>query len=141
MKDCEKRIELLNQKKALEEVWKQKDAALADDDSISDEEYERKSNELYEQYRKESDLIYWKAFALQFPKRRGWFAETFAPSFGLCESKRISAKQTDVFKKYCVCDEDTWTTGKYHCRYDDKIVILSLPKYANGFGYVTIKQL
>lgn len=141
MTDYEKRRELLRQKKILEEEFKQKYASLADDDNIGDEEYESESNELYEHYRKEIDLIHWKAFSLLFPKRTGWFSETFAPSFGICENKRISAKQTDIFKRYCVGDDDTWTTGKYYCRYDDKIIILLVPNYSKGIGFVTIKQL
>lgn len=141
MTDRQKRSELFAKCKQLEAEWKQQRTVIFDNESLTDDEFNAAIDEGRQAYEDKFWPIWWNAFALQFPKRRGWFAETFAPSFGICESKRISVKQTEVFDRYCVSDENTWRSGQTYCRFADKLVILSKPRYARGYGYITIKQL
>lgn len=141
MTNREKRTMLLMQYEALKAERGKKLDAIADDDTISDEEYDSMVASVIAEYDAKMDPIWLNANALAYPLRRGWFADIFAPSFGLCESKKLSRKQTDVFRKYCVSDDNTWRSGQTFCRFADRFVKLSIPKYSNGIGYVTIRQL
>lgn len=138
MTDQQKRRALLEECKKLETAWKTKDAALSNDDSLSDDEYEKLRTEAYTEYCSVERPLWLEAFYLQFPKRRGWFAETFVPSFGTCENRRLSAKQTEVCKRYCVGDDETWQNGTTYCRAGGYKVKLTIPRYSNGIGYITI---
>lgn len=141
MTNEQKRRALLAEVEDLKKEFAARLDEIANDYTLTDDEY----NEAVDKARAEHDAEmwpkWWKAFALQFPKRGGWFGETFAPSFGVCESKKLSKKQTDVFVRYCSGDSDTWKTGKYYARIDNRLIILSLPKYASGIGYLTIKDI
>ena len=141
MTDCEKRAKLLMQYEALKAEREKKLDAIADDDTISDEEYDSMVASVFAEYDAKMDPIWLNANALAYPLRRGWFADVFAPSFGLCENKQLSRKQTEVFRMYCVSDENTWRSGETFCRFADKFVKLAIPKYSKGIGYVTIRQL
>ena len=141
MTNCEKRKNLLTQYEALKAEREKKLDAISEDDTLSDEEYDSMVNSLFAEYKAKMDPIWLKSTALAYPLRRGWFADVFAPSFGLCENKKLSPKQTDVFRKYCVSNEDTWRSGETFCRFDDKFVKLAIPKFSKGIGYVTIRQL
>ena len=141
MTDKAKSAALFEQHRQTTKAWEAQMDALAKEESITDEEYEQKLMELYKQHKEKADAVWLKAFALQFPKRKGWFADVFAPSFGICENKKLSPKQTQVFVDYCISDADTWRNGNTYCRFGDKLVTLTRPRYANGCGYVTISQL
>ena len=141
MTDKEKSAALFEQHRQMTKAWEAQMDVLAKEESITDEEYEQKLMELYKQHKEKADAVWLKAFALRFPKRKGWFAEVFAPSFGICENKKLSPKQTQVFVDYCISDADTWRNGNTYCRFGDKLVTLTRPRYANGCGYVTIRQL
>lgn len=108
--------------------------------NISEKEYDDALAKISAEYDSVMWPKYWESFALQFPKRRGWFAETFAPSFGVCELKQLTVKQTNVFKKYCVADDETWRSGKCYARFGNRLAILEIPKYSKGIGYLTIKE-
>nr|DAV78455.1 MAG TPA: hypothetical protein [Caudoviricetes sp.] len=141
MTDKAKSAALFEQHRQMTKAWEAQMDALAKEESITDEEYEQKLMELYNQHKEKADAVWLKAFALRFPKRKGWFADVFAPSFGICENKKLSPKQTQVFIDYCISDADTWRNGNTYCRFGDKLVTLTRPRYANGCGYVTIRQL
>lgn len=141
MSDYDLRRKLLDECKMLEIEHKKKINELCDNEELDDDEYYRALSIEQNEYESKYWPVWWKAFALQFPRRTGWFANTFVESFGICESKRLSIKQTDVFSRYCVQDDSTWTTGKTYCRAGDKLVTLSCPKYANGYGFVTIRKI
>lgn len=141
MTDYQKRMALLAECRKMDEELKGQLARMDEDESLSDDEYDSKTEALFEAYRLEHGRKWAEAFFLQFPKRRGWFAETFIPSFGECESKRLSVKQTEVVSKYCVSDGDTWTTGKTYCRAGDKLITLSVPRYSKGIGYLTVRSI
>lgn len=141
MTDKEKRSKLLNQYKEMKKEWRKKQQEIFDNDELDDDAFEEALSKAEKAYKSKSQPIWWEAFALQFPKRRGWFAEVFAESFGICENRRITEKQTDVFKQYCVQDAESWRSGMTYCRFSDKLIILHCPKYARGFGFITIKQI
>lgn len=138
MTDKQKRAALINECDKLKSAWMARESELADDDSLSEEEYKFMSATAEEEYHKKADQLNREAFYLQFPSRRGWFAETFVPSFGACENRMLSAKQTEVFRRYCVDDAETWRTGEMYCRAGGYMVKLMIPRYAHGIGYVTI---
>lgn len=140
MTDASKRFALLNECKALEKAWQNKMEEISANDDLDDEEYNTLMDKAYAEYREAVGKKEVEAFALQFPKRRGWFAETFVESFGICESRKLSIKQTEVFQRYCVDDEHTWQTGKTYCRAGNKLVTLSIPRYSRGIGYLTITE-
>ena len=139
MTDYQKRMALLAECKKLEQGLKAQLASMDADESLSDAEYDSKSEALFASYRLEHGRKWLQAFALQFPKRRGWFADVFIPSFGSCENIRLSVKQTAVFAKYCVSDADTWPTGKTYCRAGDKLITRTIPRYSRGVGYLSIR--
>ncbi len=139
MTDRQKRQALLDECKRMEALHTARVAELYSDDTLSDEVFA----ELYEQEETKFSKAHLQkldeAFFLQFPRRRGWFADVFIASFGVCESLRLSQKQTEVALRYCVADDATWTTGKYYCRAGSKTVTLCIPRYSRGIGYITIK--
>lgn len=141
MTNNEMRRKLLNECHRIRADWKSRIDALYADDCLDDDELEDKRSAIQAWYDAEYNPRFWRAFALQFPCRTGWFANTFVASFGTCENKRLSVKQTEVFSRYCVQDDSTWKTGKTYCRVGDKLVTLCRPKYARGYGYVTIREL
>ena len=141
MTNEQKRRALLAEVEELKKAFNAPMDTLANDEALSDEDCDAETAKAIAEYDAAMWPKWWKAFALQFPKRGGWFGETFAPSFGVCESKRLSAKQTDVFRRYCIGDSDTWTTGKYYARIENRLIILSIPKYSNGIGYLTVKSI
>ena len=138
MTDLQKRRALLDECEKMKKAWEAKDAALANDDSLNDAEYEAQREAAYAEYIAAERPIWYEAFYLQFPNRRGWFADVFVPSFGRCENKRLSVKQTEVFRRYCVANEDTWQTGDTFCRAGEYKIRLCIPRYSHGIGFVTI---
>ena len=136
MTDKAKSKMLFEQHKKMTAAWESQMDALAQDESVSEEEYEQKLTELYAQHRAKADAVLLSAFALEFPKRNGWFADVFAPSFGICENKKLSVRQTQIFAKYCVGDDGTWKTGESYCRFADKFARLTKPRVAPRTGSV-----
>lgn len=141
MTDYQKRMELLSECRELETAIKAKLAELDADDTLSGDEYDRLSEEAFDEYRAEHTRKWTEAFFLQFPKRRGWFADTFIASFGECDNKQLSIKQTEIVAKYCVSDDATWKTGKTYCRAGDKMITLDIPRYSRGIGYITVHTI
>lgn len=115
MSDYDLRRKLLAECKMLEIEHKKKIDELCDNEELDDEEFERALSKEQNEYESKYDPLWLKAFALQYPRRTGWFADTFVSSFGTCENKRLSVKQTEVFSRYCAQDDATWTTGKTYC--------------------------
>lgn len=141
MTNIGERLKLLSQYEALKAEREKRLDAILEDDTLSDEEYDSIANSIFSDYGAKMEAIRIKANALAYPIRRGWFADVFAQSFGLCENKELSRKQTEVFKKYCVSNDNTWRSGETFCRFDDKFVKLTIPRFSNGIGYVTIIKL
>jgi hypothetical protein len=141
MTNSQKRAALLAENKQLLAEMYCKLDSIADNATLSDAECEKLSREVWEDYLAKRDRKWKTAFFLQFPKRRGWFSDTFIPSFGECAGRRLSRKQTDVVARYCVPDDDTWRTGNSYCRAGDKAVTLCIPRYSRGIGYLTVATI
>lgn len=141
MTDYQKRMKLLSECRELENAIKAKLAELDADDALSDDECDRLSEEAFNKYHAEYTRKWTEAFSLQFPKRRGWFADTFIASFGECDNRQLSARQTEIVAKYCVSDDATWQTGKTYCRAGDKMVTLDIPRYSRDIGYLTVHTI
>lgn len=138
MTDSQKRAALLDEAKKLEDTWRVQIDALDDDDALTDAERARLSDAAYAAYAAKATDLRLEAFWLQFPRRRGWFSDTFILSLGVCADRRLSVKQTEVCKRYCVGDADTWRTSTTYCRAGDYKIKLVIPQYSNGIGYITI---
>ena len=140
MTDIERRRRLLAECERMSQDYCARLEALANDESLEDEEYDRLEKELHDAHQATYLRIWQEAFFLQFPERRGWFADTFIASFGgCCESQRLSLKQTEIVRRYTCPDENTWQTGKTFCRAGGKMVTLCVPQYSKGVGYLTIR--
>ena len=140
MTEEQKRRTLLAELANLKKSFQMKLNELEDMD-ISEKEYDETIAKITAEYDSAMWPKYWEAFALQFPNHRGWFADTFATSFGICENKMLSVKQTEVFKRYCEPDSETWRSGKTYARFGSRLAILEIPKFSKGIGYLTIKEL
>lgn len=139
MTNDEKRKELYRQLEEIREAHKREIDRICE---IEDEEEEERE---YEQectrYESAFKPTYREWFYLQFPARRGWFSDTFIASFGTCEGKKLSLKQTDVVRRYVVASADSWKTQEYYCRTANNLKVkLFLPKYGNGIGYLTVSE-
>lgn len=140
MTNHEKRRSLLAECERMSQDYRARLEALADDENIKDEEYNRLEKELHDAHQAAYLRVWREAFFLQFPNRRGWFADTFIASFGgACEGRRLSVKQTEVVRRYTCPDNNTWQTGETYCRAGGKMVTLCVPRYSNGVGYLTIR--
>ena len=141
MTDYQKRMLLLDECRKIHSAYLARLDYLGNDDTLSDEEYDRLSSEAYNEHRAAYDQKWMEAFSLQFPRRKGWFADTFIASFGECDQKQLSIKQTQVVAKYCVANDATWRTGETYCRAGDKMVTLLIPRYSRGIGYLTVRTI
>ena len=140
MTDIERRRRLLAECERMSQDYCARLEALANDENLEDEEYDRREKELHDAHQAAYLRVWREAFFLQFPNRRGWFADTFLASFGgACEGRRLSAKQTEVVRRYTCPDNNTWQTGETYCRAGGKMVTLCVPRYSNGVGYLTIR--
>lgn len=141
MTNEQKRRALLAEIGGMKKAFEARLDALADDDSLDDAAYYAAISKATAEYDAAMWPKWWQAVALRYPLRGGWFGETFAPQFGVCDNKRLSAKQTEVFRRYCEGDQDSCQTGRYYTRIKDRLIILDMPKYAHGIGYLTIKAI
>ncbi len=137
MTDQQKRQALLDECKRMEALHT---ALVAEaDETLTDDDFDTWYEQEYARFSDAHAKKWNEAFFLQFPRRRGWFADVFIASFGDCENLRLTQKQTEVVKRYCVADGATWSTGKTYCRAGGKTVTLCIPRYSRGIGYITIK--
>lgn len=91
----------LERNKKLDELSNKRELELDSiSNSLSDEDYRSEEDKIYSKYEKlEKDLfIEYKARKLKEIKNE-WFLG-FIESFGLCECKKISEKQANIFAKY-----------------------------------------
>ena len=93
----------LKQRIALEqtiyEMERQREAALdAIDDIEDDAEYDKAFKAIFDKYG--TTALIHRAESLEYPEARNEWFRKFFESFGLVESKEISAKQTEVFLRY-----------------------------------------
>lgn len=140
MTSHEKRHALLAECERMSQDYCARLEALANDENLEDEEYDRLEKELHDAHQAAYLRIWEEAFFLQFPERRGWFADTFIASFGgCCENQRLSLKQTEIVRRYTCPDDNTWQSGKTFCRAGGKMVTLCVPRYSKGVGYLTIR--
>lgn len=91
-----KRQELFALAKGIDERRHNEIAAL--DDSMDDEAWDAAVDEI--EKRLDSLPIYKKIISLEYPSAKNEWFRSFADSFGLCDSKRISKKQADIFCRY-----------------------------------------
>lgn len=102
LRNIDKRMELLRQAKAIQA---QKEAEVdALDDSLSDEEWDDAFEEIYK--RLDVRPLYAKMHALEYPQTRNEWFKKFVGSFGVCEARRISKKQADIFYRYSEGNHD-----------------------------------
>lgn len=140
MTNIEKRRSLLAECERMSQDYRARLEALANDENLEDEEYDRLEKELHDAHQAAYLRIWEEAFFLQFPERRGWFVDTFIASFGgCCENQRLSLKQTEVARRYTCPDDNTWQSEKTFCRAGGKMVTLCVPRYSKGVGYLTIR--
>lgn len=97
-------------------------------DSLSDDEYTERKDDLISEYQKldsEVRKAIVRCFAAQFHKcRNEWFASVID---GFAEgTTQITEKQYHAFAKYC-CDEDAdaWKTKQMYCRVGDFFITLT----------------
>lgn len=101
MRNYKKRMELQAQIKKLEaqrETAREALYRLDDETELPDEEFHARLDSIEEQYN--TDCLYDKLLALEYPQSRNQWFKGFFESFGICKSRRITAKQADVFKRY-----------------------------------------
>ena len=103
-RNYEKRVALLRQARNMEEQRKKEVALLLDDDSLSDEEWDKAHDEIIQRYNVLP--LYAKMHALEYPQTRNEWFKKFVGSFGICESRRISMKQADIFFRYSERNHD-----------------------------------
>lgn len=137
MTNTEKRKELFRQ---LETMAKAHQNEIERIYAIEDEEQHQKELEQERAHWAATyEPLYQEWFYLQFPARRGWFSDVFIASFGTCENRKLSAKQTDVVRQYVCASADSWSTQEYYCRTGSGAKVkLTLPKYGNGIGFLTV---
>ena len=92
-----------DERKALQAQITARKKALQDaidliSDELEDKEYWEAVDKIYEKY--SCVELSAKMDALEYKETRNDWFEQFVNSFGLCESKRITRKQGDVFVRY-----------------------------------------
>lgn len=95
-RNLEKRRLLWQQARAMEAQKEKEIASL--DDSLSDEEWDAALEEI--ENRLDVMPICQKIISLEYPQARNEWFKKFVDSFGVCESRRISRKQADIFYRY-----------------------------------------
>lgn len=130
--------ELYEKCEALKDAWLARANAIDIDTSISDEEADAQHVIAWKEYWAQVKPLHEAIRYMDFPLRTGWFAETFVPSFGECIGRRLTVKQTQVFQKYCVSDNDSWNSGKTYCRAGKYYIELNVPRFSRGVGYLTV---
>lgn len=137
MTNTEKRKALYRELEAIAKAHKTRVEAIY---AIEDEEEHQKELEQERaNYAVTYEPLYMEWFYLQFPARRGWFSNVFIAGFGACENRRLSLKQTEVVRSYVCASADSWQTQEYYCRTEKGAKVkLTLPRYGNGIGFLTV---
>ena len=101
-RNLNKRKELFALVKAMEA---QKQIAIDSlDTALSDEEWDQKIDEIDQKFDTMPIII--KIHSLEHPESRNEWFRKFVQSFGICESKRITRKQADIFYRYSEGNHD-----------------------------------
>lgn len=137
-RNFEKREEFNKAIKALELAREEMLSAVPE--NIPDDEWEEKTEHVWSQFDEEIAKLRLRCFALEYPEcRNAWF-KNFVESFGICESKKVSSKQADIFYRYTEQSHDNhYTVVNYRYVRVGKLFITFNPSIRYG-GYVTIKQ-
>ena len=110
--------------------------ALPDD--LTDDQEEQAITEIEKKY-DISDLLL-KLNSLEYPQVKNTWFHGFIKSFGLCEDKRISAKQAKIFQRYA--EEDHYPNyanhgAKYFCNVGNLFIKIYI---FHDCGYLTIVE-
>lgn len=101
-RNLDKRKKLFALVKAME-AQKQADIDSLDT-ALSDEEWDKQIDEIDQKY--DTMPIVIKIHSLEYPTSRNEWFKKFVHSFGVCESKRITRKQADIFYRYSEGNHD-----------------------------------
>lgn len=96
-RNLEKREEIQHQ---IEVVEANRELAIAklDAENISDEEWERRFEEIYQMF--DTSALILKKTALEYHENHNVWFKNFVESFGECKDNKISFKQAGIFFKY-----------------------------------------
>lgn len=142
-RNAKKREELKKQCDALYNEFLSKLAELDRRDeaeNMSETEFDMEFERIQREHREATEPLYIKREALKFRETRNqWFID-FANSFGICESKRISEKQGNIFAKYgeFVQSNTARYASEYRGRYQNKYWKVTV---GQGRAYITIIEL
>lgn len=125
----EQRREWWNALDALKAERKAKvDALIAEDEAtpggLSDEQWDERHDAIYAEYEPRIDQAYRRWFWLQYRQTRNEWFQKFVESFGMCESRRITRKQGEIFAKYSEMnhDHDSGRGTTYYVRCNGKCI-------------------
>lgn len=90
------RRKLFESAQAMENQRKAEVEALPDE--LTDEAWEKALEEIHERFN--TLPIHLKIMALEYPKTRNEWFINFVKSFGVCQDRRITRKQGDIFARY-----------------------------------------
>lgn len=95
-RNYDERVKLFDRARKMEQQRDTEVKALADE--LTDEDWNKAVEEIHK--RLDTLPIYQKIMALEYPKTRNkWFTD-YAKSFGICEGRRITRRQGEMFARY-----------------------------------------
>lgn len=125
----EQRRELWDTLTALKVERQTKVAALnAEDEAtpggMTDEQWDEKHDAICAEYEPRIEQAYRRWFWLQYKQTRNEWFQRFVESFGICDSRRITRKQGEIFAKYSEMnhDHESGRGTKYFVRVNGKCV-------------------
>lgn len=133
-RNFEEREEIIRKIRDIEDAKKN---ALDAIEHLSDDEYEKAFNEIEERYSTAAFNL--RLTALEYKECRNEWFKKFVESFGICEDRRITKKQADIFVKYAepTHNKSWFERGKYYVRVRNLFIEVSKFQYD---GYVTIRE-
>jgi hypothetical protein len=130
----EKRKALIELAHKLEDKRNEETAIIPNDDE-GDALFDR----VFEKYSALYMPLYQKVRALAYcqPKNE-WFCNVFCKSFE-DGHHNISAKQADIFSRYCQSDDNTWRSNEYYCVVNNRLI--TFRPFARHNSSVTFETL
>jgi len=125
----EQRREWWNTLTALKtEMQAKVDALTAEDEALPggmpDEQWDERHDAIHAEYEPRIDQAARRWFWLQYKQTRNEWFKRFVESFGLCDSRRITRKQGEIFMRYSEMSHD-YESGRgttYYVRCDGKCI-------------------
>ena len=104
------------------------DALMTEDEALPDgmteEQWNARWDEIEAEFNDRIDQAARRYFWLQYKQTRNEWFQKFVESFGLCESRRITRKQGEVFMRYSEAnhDHESGRATTYYVRCNDKCI-------------------